>query len=218
MKKKIKIILLVLSILLLAGLLIVPRFTKHHLPITIKTTVKENSQAFLLIQQKALQLKKYCQANHYATTIAFILDMKQHSGKKRFYVYDFVKDTIVGAGLVAHGSCNKYYLSDAKFNNTVGCGCSAYGKYKVGYAYAGRFGKAYKLYGLDKTNNNAFDRNIVLHAYDCVPDEATYPQPICNSLGCTMVSYHFLYTLSQYTLKKLINPLFCGCWIEFSPR
>ncbi|MFY7965823.1 MAG: murein L,D-transpeptidase catalytic domain-containing protein [Chitinophagaceae bacterium] len=207
MKRKLKLLLLLLTVVLFAALIILlPRFTKHHLPIAIKPTIKENNQEFLFVQQKALQLKKFCYDNNYSTTIAFILDMKMHSGKKRFYVYDFVKDTIAITGLVAHGSCNKYYLSDAKFSNTVGCGCSAFGKYKIGYAYAGRFGKAYKLYGLDKTNNNAFDRNIVLHAYDCVPDEATYPQPICNSLGCTMVSYHFLDTLSMH-IKKSNKPI-----------
>lgn len=206
MSKGIKTILLIGCILLLAAILLLPRFTKYHLPITIKPSVKEDNKEFILLKEKALQVKKYCQENGYCTTTAFIVDMKQHSGKKRFYVYDFAKDTITNAGLVAHGSCNKYYLTDAKFNNTVGCGCSAYGKYKVGYAYAGRFGKAYKLYGLEKTNNNAFERNIVLHAYDCVPDEATYPQPICNSLGCTMVSYHFLDTLSMH-IKKSNKPI-----------
>ena len=132
--------------------------------------------------------------------------MQLHSGKKRFYVYDFAKETIAASGLVAHGSCNKNYLQNAEFKNDVGCGCSAFGKYKIGNEYPGRFGKAYKLYGLDTSNSNAFERYIVLHSYNCVPDEATYPQPICNSLGCTMVSGNFLVILSSY-IQKTKKPL-----------
>jgi hypothetical protein len=206
MKRKWKIFLAIGIVIIAAAIIIIPRFTKYHLPIAIKAKPKEINKEFQFIKQKAKELKQYCKSHQYSTSFACILDMNQHSGKKRFYVYDFEKDTIVSAGLVAHGSCNEYYLSKAKFSNIVGCGCSAYGRYKIGNSYPGRFGKAYKLYGLDTSNNNAFERNIVLHAYDCVPDEASYPQPICNSLGCTMVSYNFLKTVSNY-IDKTKKPL-----------
>lgn len=55
---------------------------------------------------------------------------------------------------------------------------------------------------LDSSNSNAFQRTIVLHAYDCVPDEEVYPQPICNSLGCPMVSYKFLEELTSIIAKS----------------
>ena len=47
---------------------------------------------------------------------------------------------------------------------------------------------AYKLYGLNSLNSNAFQRNIVLHAYDCVPEQETDLKPICNSRGRPMVA------------------------------
>jgi hypothetical protein len=81
------------------------------------------------------------------------------------------------------------------FSNTDGSGCSSLGKYRIGSPYAGRFGLAYKLIGLDKTNDQAFRRSIVLHAYNCVPETETDPYPICNSLGCAMVSPGFLRSL-----------------------
>ena len=186
---------------IIATVFVLPRYTKYHLPVIIWQKPKEKETEYARIKLKAAELKKYCLANDYSTHFGFIADMKQHSGLKRFFVYDFAKDSVVASGLVAHGSCNSAYLKTAKFSNNVGCGCSAKGKYKIGYTYKGRFGKAFKLYGLEKSNNNAFGRNIVLHAYDCVPDEATYPQPICNSLGCAMVSYRFLETLSGYIGK-----------------
>lgn len=197
---------IVFIILLVAAYFILPRFTKHHLPITINPSKKESDATFLRIRNNAIILRQFCVNNHYNKQMAFIIDMQLHSGKKRFFVYDFMKDTIVHSGLVAHGSCNTHYLNKAKFSNKIGCGCSALGKYKIANSYVGRFGKAYKLYGLEASNSNAFDRNIVLHAYDCVPNEATYPQPICNSLGCAMVSYTYLKTLSDY-IDKTKKPL-----------
>ncbi|HWB24920.1 MAG TPA: murein L,D-transpeptidase catalytic domain family protein [Chitinophagaceae bacterium] len=144
----------------------------------------------------AAEAKSFTALNGYNTKFCFLLDMNLGSGQYRFFVYDLAHDSVLMAGLVAHGSCNKNFLMDAKFSNRPGCGCSAKGKYKVGYKYKGRFGTAYKLYGLDSTNNKAFERNIVLHSYYMVPDRETDPLPICNSLGCAMVSANFIKQLS----------------------
>ncbi len=201
MRRKHAVFLIVISLIVLA-IYLLPRYTKYHLPITIKPSPKKVTIENKRIKNAAKMLFQYCNQHHYNNRFAFIADMQQHSGMKRFFVYDFIKDTIAVTGLVAHGSCNNYYLEKPKFGNKVGCGCSSLGKYKIGNSYAGRFGTAYKLIGLDSSNNNAFERNVVLHAYDCVPDNATYPQPICNSLGCPMVSYHFLDTLSSYIKKS----------------
>lgn len=193
MRKKAITITILLAALLLAAYYFLPRFSSIHF-----TSVAPAKNAKLVnlqemkIKSKAEELKVFCHQYKYNTKVGFIVDMSQNSGLARFYVVDFTKDTILKKGLVAHGSCNEMYLENAAFNNKIGCGCSAYGKYKVSYAYNGRFGKAFKLNGLDSSNKNAFERNIVLHAYDCVPNKETYPQPICNSLGCPMVSYNFL--------------------------
>ena len=125
--------------------------------------------------------------------------MSLHSGQNRFFVYDLKKDTIRNSGLVTHGRCNQYWLEGRKYDNTVGCGCTSLGKYKIGHAYNGKFGLAYKLYGLDKTNDKAFQRFVVLHAHDCVP-ESEVKEDICQSDGCPTVSVNYL----QY-LKPIID-------------
>ena len=154
------------------------------------------------LKARAKQARPYIHDKGFNNRICFFIDMSMHSGLNRFFVYDLQADSILHSGLVAHGSCNKAFLSAARFSNTVGCGCSATGRYRVSYRYKGQFGYAYKLYGLDTTNNNAFERNIVLHAYDCVPDAEIYPVPICNSLGCPMVSYAFLNRLAGHIQKS----------------
>jgi hypothetical protein len=144
----------------------------------------------------------YARRNGFSPRVGFLVDMRQHSGRNRFFIYDLQADTVLASGLVAHGSCNMGWLTEASFGNEPGCGCTSVGRYKVGYPYKGRFGTAYKLYGLDSSNSNAFRRFVVLHAYDCIPDVEIYPRNICNSLGCPMVSYQFLETTSRYIRKE----------------
>jgi hypothetical protein len=62
----------------------------------------------------------------------------------------------------------------------------------------GKFGLAFKLYGLDATNDNAYNRAVVLHAHSCVPNEETAPIPICQSWGCPTVAPAFLTALKSY--------------------
>ena len=130
--------------------------------------------------------------------IAFFADLSMHSGLPRFAVVDLKQHKILKRGLVAHGCGGSLYAVNASFSNKPNSNCSSLGKYKIGGKYKGQFGNAYKLHGLDKTNSNAYQRAVVLHAYGCVPDIASYPVYTCNSKGCPMVSYKFLATLAGY--------------------
>lgn len=189
---------------LLAGLYyFLPRYTNYYLPVPAipKKKATENKSTAKLKKQAA-RGKAYAQSQKLSTQYGFLIDMSQPSGRYRFFVYDFKRDSILEKGLVAHGSCNMDYLEAAQYSNTPESGCSSLGKYKVSYSYKGQFGKAYKLNGLDSSNSKAFNRFVVLHAYDCVPNNEVYPQPICNSLGCPMVSYDFLAKLSGYIDKS----------------
>jgi len=125
---------------------------------------------FEKMKLKAKEAKSFIFRKNYNADICFLVDMSLHSGQNRFFVYDLKKDTINNSGLVTHGRCNQYWLQGRKYGNTVGCGCTSLGKYKIGYSYNGRFGLAYKLYGLDSTNNKAFERFVVLHSHECVPE------------------------------------------------
>lgn len=129
------------------------------------------------------------------TRICFLADMQLPSGRDRFFVYDLQKDSILLAGLVAHGSGNKAFSIEPSFSNVDGSGCTSLGRYRIGQPYQGGFGLAYKLYGLDPTNDRAFNRNVVLHAFKAVPEAETDPYPICNSRGCPMLAPAFLQQL-----------------------
>jgi hypothetical protein len=135
--------------------------------------------------------------SRYNKRIAFFIDMKVPSGKNRFFVYDFKEDKIIDKGLVAHGSGSETGIKGKlKFSNIPNSLSTSVGKYYIGNSYNGKFGKAYKLYGLDKTNSNAFKRDIVFHHYYDVPykEQNGY---ICNSFGCPMVNRKYFDRMSK---------------------
>ena len=151
------------------------------------------------LRSKADDAALFAKQNNYNENTCFLIDMSLPSGQNRFFVYDLKKDTLQAAGLVTHGRCNEDWLEGRKYGNTVGCGCTSLGKYKIGYSYTGRFGLAFKLYGLEKTNSNAFSRFVVLHSHSCVP-ESEITDNICQSDGCPTVAPGFL-----QQLKVIIN-------------
>ena len=154
------------------------------------------------------EIKKVIQGNpKYNKEIAFFIDMKIPSGKNRFFVYDLKKDITIDQGLVAHGSGSETGIKGKlKFSNTNNSLATSLGKYYISNSYIGRFGKAYKLYGLDKTNSNAFDRAIVLHKYFDVPYEEQ-TEYICNSYGCPMVNEKYFKRIEKIIDNSKTNIL-----------
>jgi hypothetical protein len=162
---------------------------KHNSVTSSEVMRLRKAEAFRL-EGKAAELKKFLAgtAHTYSSKMAFLVDMRLPSGKNRFFVYDLEGDSVRMAGLVAHGSGGRAFSLTPAFSNINGSNCSALGRYRIGGAYSGRFGRAYVLHGLDTTNDNALERHIVLHSFNCVPEGETDPYPICNSQGCAMVS------------------------------
>ena len=179
---------------------------------------RKSSVLFLGIttEQRLLErvktIKQFVSTNlKFNNELAFFIDMRIMSGKNRFIVYDLKNDKIVDQGLVAHGIGSETQNNEElKFSNINSSFCTALGKYYIGKDYVGRFGKAYKLFGLDTSNSNAFARSIVLHKYDKVPYEEQN-QPICHSLGCPMVNeiyYGRIEKLIDNSKRKIILDIY----------
>ena len=169
---------------------------------------KGQSNVDLKLNKNVTELKSVVKSSKYNQDLAFIIDFSKASGKYRFFVYDLKNDKILKKGLVAHGSGSEKgkTKTSLKSSNTEGSYCSSLGKYAVGESYVGDFGKSYRLYGLDDSNSNAFDRAIVLHKLKCVPDKEQN-DPICLSLGCPMLSDNFFKIVEKYiddSSKKII--------------
>ncbi|MBS7253745.1 murein L,D-transpeptidase catalytic domain-containing protein [Flavobacterium branchiicola] len=181
---------------LLIGFLILLIFIGYR--ISKKTTDSCLSDKNKRIDVQVDLIRKMINENSmYNSKIAFLIDMKIPSGKNRFFVYNLEENKIIDKGLVAHGSGSETGVpGKLKFSNTPNSLSTSLGSYYIGNDYKGKFGKAYKLYGLDETNSNAFKRDIVFHYYYDVPykEKDGY---ICNSFGCPMVSKKYFDRISK---------------------
>ncbi len=111
--------------------------------------------------------------------------------------------------MVSHG-CGKspwgqtFNKTKATFSNKANSHCSSLGKYKIekrGYSNWG-IHVNYQLNGLDKTNSNAKNRQVVLHSWEDVPDEEVYPRGTPEGWGCPAVSNGFLQRLDSILQHK----------------
>lgn len=158
------------------------------------------NETLIRLKEKSLLAKAYCVKNNLNTKFCVLVDMQIHSGKKRFFLWDFKGDSVLNAGLCSHGSCDNLAEYDPslspKFSNVPESHCSSLGKYKIGKRGYSSFGINinYKLHGLEKTNDNAFKRFIVFHSWE-IPDDEVYPQEIAESWGCPAVSNNFMRTM-----------------------
>lgn len=143
-------------------------------------------------KRKAQAIRSFAASNGYDSQYCFLVDMSIHSGKNRFFVYRLDRDSIEYSGLVTHGSGSDNQNGAKTYSNRPNSHCTSLGRYKIGHSYMGKFGLAYKLYGLDAGNSMALQRFVVLHGHECVPDGEVYPLTICLSLGCPTVSPAFL--------------------------
>jgi len=194
MKKSILILLVAASLLLVA------------FQTVVYDPEKGNSHAFL--KEKAKEAKAYCVANKLNAGFYFVVDLSKHSGLKRFYVWEFQKDTVADSFLVSHGCASNAWGEDASktnpaISNLDGSHASSTGKYIIGKRGYSNWGihVNYLLHGKDKTNNNALQRQIVLHSWDDVPDQEIYPNGTPEGWGCPAVSNSAMQILDA-RLKK----------------
>jgi hypothetical protein len=163
-----------------------------------KAESQENKVSGILPTEKVLEMKNFLKGKNYNEDIAVFINFKTSSGKYRYFIYDLKNNKILQKAVVSHGSGSVVKNSDAlKFSNTEGSYQSSLGKYEILNSYNGKFGKAYRLNGLDVTNSNAMERAIVLHSLGCVPDQES-ANPACLSLGCPMLSANALLQSAKY--------------------
>ena len=139
------------------------------------------------IHQHTENLLAFAQKEHCSTHLGILVDMSIASRKKRFFIVNLQTDSILVAGLCAHGQGNDVNREEVVFSITPGSYCTSEGRYKVGAKFEGDYGTGYKLHGLDSTNNNALTRYIVFHSYFKVADNED-AKVVCRSNGCPMVS------------------------------
>lgn len=127
---------------------------------------------------RALQLNK----DHLA-----IIDYTKPSKEKRLYILN-LKNGNVDKHYVAHGKGSGSDIA-TQFSNEEGSQMSSLGFYLVGNTYWGQHGESLNLYGLDPLNDQAAERNIVMHAASYVSEDFIKTSGrLGRSWGCPAVS------------------------------
>lgn len=91
-----------------------------------------------------------------------IIDFSAPSTERRFFWIN-LKSGEVNKYLVAHGKGSGNSNFATKFSNVKDSRQTSLGFYLTGDTYAGKYGKTLRLYGLQKSNDKAYHRDIVMH-------------------------------------------------------
>jgi len=130
-----------------------------------------------------------------------IVDFGRMSNQPRFYLLDTASGR-VSQHHVAHGrgSDPEHTGLLQRFSNRPGSEATSEGAYVTDDFYQGRYGRSMRVQGLDWTNNNAYDRAIVVHsAWYAEPNMLATRGLLGRSEGCFAMSYASL----QETLGRL---------------
>lgn len=188
MKRKILLSFLILAIAV-AAMFVVGNI---NTPST-KSRAKEHAESAL----------EYCKTHGLRTDYCILVDFDVHSGKNRFFVWDFNKKKIVYSTICEHGRGGKSTHRTPDFSNISGSKCTSLGKYHVlnkRHMYKYPSVPCYVLKGVDSTNSNAMARGILIH-----PDVSqipTYPFPLhWRTEGCFGLSIRGFDVVDDY--KKM---------------
>jgi hypothetical protein len=157
--------------------------------------------------------ESYCKTNNLNTDYYILIDLSIHSGRNRFFVYNFKTKKNDFEKLTTHGSCDVFGDNDtkwekAKFSNKVDSHCSSIGKFSIGERGYSKWGIniKYWLNGLEKTNSKAVERVTVLHSWEAVDDKEVFPEYAPLSWGCPAVSNEFM-TILDIKLQASKEPV-----------
>ncbi|MNJ96871.1 hypothetical protein D3C87_146050 [compost metagenome] len=136
-------------------------FLKSNAGKTVSVSAKirpSDAEAFMGQRRVTIQ-------NDYAT----IIDFSRPSDQKRLY-FLHLKTGKVDRHLVAHGKGSGVRKA-GKFSNIEGSKMSSLGLFLGGNPYYGTHGQSLNLYGLEKSNDAAASRDIVIHGAPYVTPE-----------------------------------------------
>lgn len=91
-----------------------------------------------------------------------IIDFKKPSSQRRFYLID-LRSGEVTSYYTSHGIGTGRGDMATKFSNRKDSRMTSLGMYLTGDIYNGGYGMTLRMYGLEKSNDRAYDRDIVLH-------------------------------------------------------
>ena len=122
--------------------------------------------------KRVTEALNYCKSHNLNTNYCVFVDFSKHAGKKRYVIYNLNTREAEYSSVCANG------LNKNEFSNVEGSHLSSLGKYKV-TSIVGKMGigeECIILDGLESTNDNARNRQILIHSHKSVYyTPGTYP-------------------------------------------
>ena len=122
--------------------------------------------------KRATEALEYCKSHNLNTNYCVFVDFSKHAGKKRYVIYNLNTRKVEYSSVCANG------LNRNEFSNKEGSHLSSLGKYQV-TPIVGKMGigeECLILEGLEPTNCNARNRQILIHSHTSVYyNPGTYP-------------------------------------------
>ena len=113
-----------------------------------------------------------------------VIDMSRSANEARFFVINLSEKRVEHKSVVAHGR-NSGGEFARHFSNEEGSFKTSLGFYRTAETYRGKHGLSLRLDGLEKSNNKARERAIVIHAADYVSQNFIQKfGRLGRSLGC----------------------------------
>jgi hypothetical protein len=113
-----------------------------------------------------------------------VIDMSRSANEARFFVINLSEKRVEHKSVVAHGR-NSGGEFARHFSNEEGSFKTSLGFYRTAETYRGKHGLSLRLDGLEKSNNKARERAIVIHAADYVSQNFIEKfGRLGRSLGC----------------------------------
>lgn len=91
-----------------------------------------------------------------------IVDFSQYSSARRLYLID-LKNGQVERFYASHGIGSGEGNQATFFSNTKDSRQTSLGVYFIGGTYFGKYGESLRMYGLEPSNNDSYNRDIVMH-------------------------------------------------------
>lgn len=169
------------------------------------------------LQAQIAAAERYATENGMNRDICILVDYSIPSGCNRLWVWDFARQQKIFECPVAHGRGRgrqyKGFRRDiACLSNEPESWLSSLGYARIAERYRGQFGTSYRLDGLDATNSNLRQRNIVLHGAVLVPEKPIFPLSSGRSKGCLAVARRNMARLDNL-LRGRKNVLLV-CYVE----
>lgn len=127
---------------------------------------------------------KFLENKRYLT----ILDYTKPSNEERLYLLDLESGGMFKS-LVAHGrNSGVLFAEDTSRGNHMNSNQTAEGFMQISEQYMGKYGKAYRMDGLEPRNSNIRDRAVVMHqAAYATPNFVKQTGRLGRSFGCPAV-------------------------------